>query len=67
MNLGKNYELFLETISGLMVIDIDGKLVYMNRQYNYEQQQNYTGKRSPFWTNVRMAANRDYSDRKSVV
>lgn len=27
-------------------------------RYNYEQQQNYTGKRSPFWTTVRFAANK---------
>ncbi len=27
-------------------------------RYNYEQQQNYTGKRSPFWTTVRMAADK---------
>ena len=27
-------------------------------RYDYEQQQNYTGKRSPFWTTVRYAANR---------
>lgn len=27
-------------------------------RYNYEQQQNYTGKRSPFWTTVRYAANK---------
>lgn len=47
MNLGKNYELFLETISGLMVIDIDGKLVYMNRQcadYIQKDQQESIGK-----------------------
>ncbi|MDR1777278.1 MAG: molybdopterin-dependent oxidoreductase [Desulfovibrio sp.] len=28
-------------------------------RYNYEQQQNYTGKRSPFWTTVRYAADRN--------
>ncbi len=27
-------------------------------RYNYHQQQQYTGKRSPFWTKVRMAANK---------
>ena len=27
-------------------------------RYNYEQQQQYTGKRSPFWTTVRMAADK---------
>ncbi|MEG6501802.1 xanthine dehydrogenase family protein molybdopterin-binding subunit, partial [Desulfovibrio sp. 1214_IL3152] len=27
-------------------------------RYNYEQQQNYTGKRSPFWTTMRYAADR---------
>ncbi|MBQ7606542.1 MAG: molybdopterin-dependent oxidoreductase [Desulfovibrionaceae bacterium] len=27
-------------------------------RYNYEQQQNYTGKRSPFWTTLRYAANK---------
>ncbi|MBR4741281.1 MAG: molybdopterin-dependent oxidoreductase, partial [Desulfovibrio sp.] len=27
-------------------------------RYNYEQQQNYTGKRSPFWTTMRYAANK---------
>ncbi|MBQ7586364.1 MAG: molybdopterin-dependent oxidoreductase [Desulfovibrionaceae bacterium] len=27
-------------------------------RYNYEQQQNYTGKRSPFWTKLRFAANK---------
>ena len=27
-------------------------------RYNYQQQQQYTGKRSPFWTKVRMAANK---------
>ncbi len=32
MNLGENFELFLEGISGLMVIDANGKLVYMNQQ-----------------------------------
>ena len=34
-----------------------GRPCHLN--YNYEQQQNYTGKRSPFWTNVRMAANKE--------
>ena len=28
-------------------------------RYNYEQQQNYTGKRSPFWTTMRYAANKE--------
>ncbi|MDD4701893.1 MAG: molybdopterin-dependent oxidoreductase, partial [Desulfovibrio sp.] len=27
-------------------------------RYNYDQQQNYTGKRSPFWTTMRYAANK---------
>ena len=27
-------------------------------RYDYEQQQNYTGKRSPFWTTLRYAANK---------
>jgi aldehyde oxidoreductase len=27
-------------------------------RYNYEQQQNYTGKRSPFWTTLSMAADK---------
>ena len=27
-------------------------------RYNYEQQQQYTGKRSPFWTTMRFAANK---------
>jgi len=34
-----------------------GRPVYLG--YNYFQQQTYTGKRSPFFMNVRMAANKD--------
>jgi PAS domain-containing protein len=32
MDISNDYELFLEHILGLMVIDTDGKLVYMNDQ-----------------------------------
>jgi len=31
----------------------------VNLVYDYRQQQAYTGKRSPFWTNVRLAATKD--------
>ncbi|WP_027177566.1 molybdopterin-dependent aldehyde oxidoreductase [Maridesulfovibrio bastinii] len=34
-----------------------GRPVFL--QYNYAQQQNYTGKRSPFWSTVKYAANKD--------
>ncbi|MGI6657577.1 MAG: molybdopterin-dependent aldehyde oxidoreductase [Desulfobulbus sp.] len=34
-----------------------GRPVYL--RYNYAQQQQYTGKRSPFFSNVRLAANKD--------
>ena len=34
-----------------------GKPVFLN--YTWKQQQTYTGKRSPFFTNVRMAASKD--------
>lgn len=34
-----------------------GKPVYLG--YNYKQQQNYTGKRSPFWSTVKFAASKD--------
>ncbi len=31
----------------------------VNLVYDYRQQQQYTGKRSPFWTTVKLAANKD--------
>ncbi len=34
-----------------------GRPVFLS--YNYEQQQNYTGKRSPFWTWLRIAADKE--------
>ena len=35
-------------------------------RYNYEQQQQYTGKRSPFWTTVRMAADKKTGKLKAM-
>ncbi len=35
-------------------------------RYNYEQQQQYTGKRSPFWTTVRFAADRKTGKLKAM-
>ena len=53
---GYKFSPTMEALVGVAVM-ATGKPCHLN--YNYEQQQNYTGKRSPFWTTVRMAANKE--------
>lgn len=53
---GYKFSPTMEALLGVAIM-ATGRPCHLN--YNYEQQQNYTGKRSPFWTNVRMAANKE--------
>ncbi len=52
---GYKFSPTMEALLGVAVL-ATGRPCHL--RYNYEQQQNYTGKRSPFWTTVRMAADR---------
>ena len=49
---------FSPTMEALLGVAIMATGRPCHLRYNYEQQQWYTGKRSPFWTTVRMAANK---------
>ncbi len=53
---GYKFSPTLEALIGVAAL-ATGKPVYLG--YNYKQQQNYTGKRSPFITNVRLAASKE--------
>ena len=52
---GYKFSPTLEALVGVAAL-ATGRPVHLN--YNYEQQQNYTGKRSPFWTTLKLAANK---------
>ncbi len=52
---GYKFSPTLEALVGVAVL-ATGRPCHL--RYNYEQQQNYTGKRSPFWTTIRMAADK---------
>ena len=52
---GYKFSPTMEALIGVAVL-ATGRPCHL--RYNYQQQQQYTGKRSPFWTKVRMAANK---------
>ncbi|MDR2573046.1 MAG: molybdopterin-dependent oxidoreductase [Desulfovibrio sp.] len=52
---GYKFSPTMEALLGVAVL-ATGRPCHL--RYNYEQQQNYTGKRSPFWTTVRYAADK---------
>ena len=52
---GYKFSPTMEALIGVAVL-ATGRPCHL--RYNYEQQQNYTGKRSPFWTTVRYAADK---------
>lgn len=52
---GYKFSPTMEALLGVAAL-ATGRPVHLN--YNYEQQQNYTGKRSPFWTTLKLAANK---------
>ncbi|MCL2790156.1 MAG: molybdopterin-dependent oxidoreductase [Desulfobulbus sp.] len=52
---GYKFSPTMEALVGVAVL-ATGRPCHL--RYNYEQQQQYTGKRSPFWTTVRMAADK---------
>ena len=52
---GYKFSPTMEALIGVAVL-ATGRPCHL--RYNYEQQQNYTGKRSPFWTTVKMAADK---------
>ena len=52
---GYKFSPTMEALIGVAVL-ATGRPCHL--RYNYEQQQQYTGKRSPFWTTVRMAADK---------
>ncbi|MDR2054392.1 MAG: molybdopterin-dependent oxidoreductase [Desulfovibrio sp.] len=52
---GYKFSPTMEALLGVAVL-ATGRPCHL--RYNYEQQQNYTGKRSPFWTTVRYAASK---------
>ena len=53
---GYKFSPTMEALVGVAVL-ATGRPCHL--RYNYEQQQNYTGKRSPFWTTVKMAADKE--------
>ena len=53
---GYKFSPTMEALLGVAAM-ATGRPVHL--QYSYKQQQQYTGKRSPFFTNVRMAAQKD--------
>ncbi|MDR3361394.1 MAG: molybdopterin-dependent oxidoreductase [Desulfovibrio sp.] len=53
---GYKFSPTMEALLGVAVL-ATGRPCHL--RYNYEQQQNYTGKRSPFWTTVRYAADKN--------
>ena len=53
---GYKFSPTMEALVGVAAL-VTGKPVFLN--YTWFQQQTYTGKRSPFFTNVRMAASKD--------
>ncbi len=52
---GYKFSPTMEALVGVAVLST-GRPCHL--RYNYAQQQQYTGKRSPFWTTVRIAANK---------
>ncbi|MDR1857106.1 MAG: molybdopterin-dependent oxidoreductase [Desulfovibrio sp.] len=52
---GYKFSPTMEALLGVAVL-ATGRPCHL--RYNYEQQQNYTGKRSPFWTTAAFAANK---------
>ncbi len=52
---GYKFSPTMEALVGVAVL-ATGRPCHL--RYNYEQQQQYTGKRSPFWTNIRYAADK---------
>ncbi len=52
---GYKFSPTMEALIGVAVL-ATGRPCHL--RYNYEQQQNYTGKRSPFWTTLRVAADK---------
>lgn len=52
---GYKFSPTMEALIGVAVL-ATGRPCHL--RYNYEQQQQYTGKRSPFWTTVKMAADK---------
>lgn len=53
---GYKFSPTMEALVGVAAL-ATGKPVFLN--YDWQQQQTYTGKRSPFWTNLRYAADKD--------
>lgn len=53
---GYKFSPTMESLLGVAVL-ATGRPCHL--QYNYAQQQFYTGKRSPFWTKLRLAADKE--------
>ena len=53
---GYKFSPTMEALIGVAVL-ATGRPCHL--RYNYEQQQQYTGKRSPFWTRLRLAADKE--------
>ncbi len=60
---GYKFSPTMEALLGVAVL-ATGRPCHL--RYNYEQQQNYTGKRSPFWTTVRFAADKNSGKIKAM-